>query len=89
EIILPRSSNKQDDARVDIKTIGFWGRQQSSFFDFRVFHPNAPSYRNTSVAAPFRKHELDKKREYGELVREVENSSFTPVFFSTTGGASR
>ena len=64
-------------------------RQQSAFFDVRVFHPNAPSYRNTSVAALFRKHELDKKREYGERVREVENSSFTPLVFSTTGGASR
>ncbi len=89
EIILPRSANKQDDARVDIKTIGFWGRQQSAFFDVRVFHPNALSYRNTSAAALFRKHELHKKREYGERAREVENSSFTPLVFSTTGGASR
>ena len=84
EIILPRSANKQDDARVDIKTIGFWQRQQSAFFDVRVFHPNTPSYCNTSVAALFRKHELDKKREYGERVREVENNSFTPLVFSTT-----
>ncbi|CAB4039183.1 Hypothetical predicted protein [Paramuricea clavata] len=44
---------------------------------------------NTSVAALFRKHELDKKREYGERVREVENSSFTQLVFSTTGGTSR
>ena len=51
------------------------------------FSTQTPSYRNTSVAALFRKHELDKKREYGERVREVENSSFTPLVFSTTGGA--
>ena len=89
EIILPRSANKQEDARVDIKTVGLWGRQQSAFFDVRVFHPNAPSYRDKSVAALFRKHELDKKREYGARIREVENGSFTPLVFSTTGGASR
>lgn len=89
EVILPRSSNKQDDARVDIKTIGFWGRQQSAFFDVRIFHPNAPSSRNTSINAQFRKHELAKKREYGDRVREVENGSFTPLVFSTTGSASR
>ena len=89
EIILPRSANKQEDARVDIKTVGLWGRQQSAFFDVRVFHPNAPNYRDKSVAALFRKHELDKKREYGDRIREVENGSFTPLVFSTTGGASR
>ena len=89
EIILPRSANKQEDARVDIKTVGLWGRQQSAFFDVRVFHPNAPSYRDKSVAALFRKHELDKKREYGDRISEVENGSFTPLVFSTTGGASR
>ena len=89
ESILSRSANKQEDARVDIKTVGLWGRQQSAFFDVRVFHPNAPSYRDKSVAALFRKHELDKKREYGDRIREVENGSFTPLVFSTTGGASR
>ena len=47
EIILPRSLNKQDDARVDIKTIGFWGLHQSAFFNVRIFHPNAPSSRDT------------------------------------------
>jgi hypothetical protein len=86
-IILPRSANKQEDARVDIKTIGLWRRRQSAFFDVRVFHPNAPSYRDKSVAALFRKHELDKTRKYGDRMREVENSSFTPLVFSTTGGA--
>ena len=54
ENILPRTSNKQEEARVDIKAKGFWSRQQSAFFDVRVFHPNAPSYRKTSIAALYR-----------------------------------
>ena len=87
--ILTRSAKKQEDARVDIKTVGIWRRQQSAFFDVRLFHPNVPSYRDKSVAALFRKHELDKKREYGDRIREVENGSITPLVFSTTGGASR
>lgn len=49
------------------------------FFNVRDFHPNAPSYRDKCIAALFRKHELDKKREYGDWIREVENGSFTPV----------
>lgn len=32
EILLPRSANRQDDARVDIKTKGLWSRFQSAFF---------------------------------------------------------
>ena len=68
---------------------GFWGRRQSAFLDVRVFHPNAPSYRNFSILSVYRHHELQKKREYGERVREVEQASFTPLVFSTTGGMGR
>ena len=32
---------KQDDAHADIYAHGFWGCQQSAFFDVRVFIPNA------------------------------------------------
>ena len=45
ETIVPASANRRDDARADIHARGFWGRQQGAFFDIRVFHPNAPSYR--------------------------------------------
>ncbi len=30
--------------------------------------------------------EGDKKREYGERIREVEHGSFTPLVFTTRGG---
>ena len=86
EVITPKSVNQQDDARADIHARGFWGRRQSAFLDVRVFHPNAPSYRNSSIPSVYRRHELQKKREYGERVREVEQASFTPLVFSTTGG---
>ena len=89
ENFLPRTSNKQEEARVDIKAKGFWSRQQSAFFDVRVFHPNAPSYRNTSITALYRRQEQAKKREYGDRIREVEHASFTPLVFSTTGGLSK
>ena len=32
ENILPRTSNKPEEAMVDIKAIGFWSRQRSAFF---------------------------------------------------------
>ena len=86
EIILPRTANKQDEARLDIRAKGFWSRQQDAFFDVRVFHPNASSYRSTSIPALNRQHEMAKKREHGERIREVEYAVFTPFVFSTTGG---
>ena len=53
-----------------------------------MFHPNAQSYRNTSIPSVYRRHEREqqKKREYGDRVREVELASFTPLVFSTTEG---
>ena len=77
------------DARADIHARGFWGRRQSAFFDVRVFHPNARSYRNSNISAVYRRQEMMKKREYGDRVREVELASFTPLVFSTTGGMGR
>jgi len=86
EVLTPGSANRQDDARADIHARGFWGRRQSAFFDVRVFHPNAQSYRNVSIPSVYRRHEMQKKREYGDRVREVELASFTPLVFATTGG---
>jgi hypothetical protein len=71
EVILPRTTNSQDDARLDIRAKGFWNWQQDAFFDVRVFHPNAPSYRNTIIPSLYRQHEMAKKREYGDRIKEV------------------
>ena len=89
EVITSQSANRQDDARADIHACGFWGRRESAFFDIRVFHPNAQSYRSTSIPSVYRRHEQQKKREYGDRVHEVELASITPLVFSTTGGMGR
>jgi hypothetical protein len=86
ESIFPKSANKKEEARSDIKAKGFWCRQQSAFFDIRVFHPNAPRYRNSSIPSLYRNQEQMKKREYGDRIREIEHGSFTPLIFSTSGG---
>ena len=84
--IFPKSANKKEEARSDIKAKDFWCRQQSAFFDIRVFHPNAPSYRNSSIPSLYRNQEQMKKRKYGDRIREIEHGSFTPLIFSTSGG---
>ena len=84
-----RSANTEPNARLDIRARGFWNTGQDAFFDVRVFHPNASSYRSMTTTAAYRKHESTKKREYAQRVREVEHGVFTPLVFTTTGGMGR
>ena len=39
----------------------FWNRGQDAYFDVRVFHPNAPSYRSMNLPAIYHRHESEKK----------------------------
>jgi len=79
--VAPASAISSDEVRKDVRGTGFWGRRQSAFLDIRVFHPNAPSYLSTQPASLFRRHELEKKREYGDRIRSVECGSFTSLVF--------
>ena len=71
---------------MNIRAKGFWDRQQDAFFDVLVFYPGASSYRNSSLASVYRQHEMKKRREYGQRVRDVEHGSFTPLVCTTDGG---
>ena len=68
-----------------MRACGFWTRQEDAFFDIRVFHPNADSYRATSQEALFNQHERKKQLEYEERVTNVDHGSFCLLVFSTTG----
>ena len=59
---LIRGANKAPDTRLDVHSRVFWDRQQSAFFDVRVCHPNADSYRELSPKQIFQLHENEKKR---------------------------
>lgn len=85
---LPRATNTTD-ARLDIRANGFWGgsRHNCAFFDVRVFYPHAQSYRSTPIDKLFRDQEREKRRKYEHRIREVDRSSFTPLVFSSSGGA--
>ena len=83
---LNHGANKAPDARLDIHARGFWERQRSAFFDVRVCHPNADSYRDLTPKQIYKKHENDKKRQYAQRVMEMEQGTFTTLVFMTTGG---
>ena len=59
---LARGANQAPDARLDVHCRGFWERQRAAFFDIRVCHPNADSYRDLSPKKIYRIHENEKAR---------------------------
>ena len=44
------------------------------------------SYRDLSPKQIYRIHENEKKRKYNSRVTEIEQGTFTPLVFTTTGG---
>ena len=86
---LNRGANTAPDARLDVHCRGFWERQRAAFFDIRVCHPNADSYKELSPKQIYKLHEDEKKRKYTSRIIEVENATFTPLVFTTTGGMSQ
>ena len=59
---------------------------QSAFFDMRVCHPNAESYKQLEPKHIYRLHGNEKKRSYARRVLDIEHGSFTPLMFTSTGG---
>ena len=78
--VLPKGTNKAPDARLDIRVLCFWAREQSVFFDLRVCHPNADSYTNLTPEQIYKLHKNAKKRLYLSRVLEVERGTFAPYF---------
>ena len=89
ECFNERTAITSNEARVDIGARDFWTRGQQAFFDVRVFNPFAKHYVNKSQAKSFELNENEKKRAYNTRIQEVEQGSFTPLVFSTSGGMSR
>ena len=83
---LPASSNRADEARLDISARSFWTPLGRAFFDIRVLHPGAPTNRSKSIPQMYNHHEQEKKRSYNTRINEVEKGTFSPLVFSTTGG---
>ena len=90
EILTGATANTQDGARLDISADSFWGgTYEKSFFNVRVFNPDAPSNRRIPLSSCYRKHEQTKKGMYEQRCREVEHASFTPLVISATGGLAK
>ena len=84
-----RTANRADDARLDVSARNFWQRVQRVFADVRVFHPSAPRLLSSSLQQLHKNHEQEKRRCYNERIIQVEQGTFTPLVFTTSGGMSR
>ena len=51
---LNRGANTFPNARLDVVASGFWERQRFAFFDVRICHPNADSYRDMDLNQIYR-----------------------------------
>ena len=83
---LNRGANTTADARLYVHCRGFWERQQAAFFDIRVCHLNADSYKELSPKQTYKLHKDEKKWKYASRIIEVENGTFMPLVFNTTEG---
>ena len=64
EILHGKCVSRDHEAWLDIRANGFWGNTfQKTFFDVRVFNANSPSYRNTNVAACYKRQLRTRETE--------------------------
>ena len=78
-------NNAADEARLDIRSRGFWRRGQNAFFDVRVTNASAVSQMTQPLKSLLVKHEKEKKRKYSQRVMDVEQGTFTPLVFTVNG----
>jgi len=80
-----KSANKENDARSDIKCMGFWSKMRQAFFDVKVVSPLARSNLSMPISRLLLTSEMSKSREYRERILNVEHGDFNPLVFTTTG----
>ena len=84
EVFQARSTTTSQEAR-DVRATGFWTRREAAFFDVRVFHAGASSYRDKSFSDLCQLHQRAKQLEYEERIINVDHGSFCPLVFATSG----
>ena len=84
------STCTEDDAGLQISAKGTWGsRFERSFHDVKIFSPYAPTNRIKDANESYLLHEILLRVKYQDRIVDIEDVSFSPLIFATTGGASR
>jgi hypothetical protein len=86
ETLELKSANLSDEARSDIRVLGFWSRMRRAFFDTTAFSRYTNHHKTRNLKSLYRADELRKIREYKDRIVNVEHGDFTPLVFCTAGG---
>ena len=89
ETLKYQTAKTENNAILDVSSLGFWCRDQRALFNIRVFDPVAPSHAHQSLDAAHSKQENEKHRQYEDRILHVEHASFTPLLFTIAGGMSK
>ena len=84
EHLHPKGTITADGARLDIVATGLHGKNEKTFMDVRITHPNAPSNMSLPVDKLLLKNEAEKKTKYASRVINTERASFIPLVFTTS-----
>ena len=79
------STASGNEVRLEVYARGFWQAGQITFFNVRVFNPNARRYAKQVLSKTYQLNEIEKKRLYNERIMQVEHGAFTPLVMSATG----
>ena len=80
---LPHATtNREDNARLDIKARGFWRTpQQRAYFNVRVFNPHSTSYHDIEMTACYNRHEGENTK-HTSIVSVRWNMAHLPHSYS-------
>ena len=85
EQTMRKIAKTNDEVRLDICAKSFWMIGQKAFFDVRVFYPTVRRYSKETLKQCYSLSEHEKKRHYNTRIMEVDQGSFTPLFFTVAG----
>ena len=86
---LKNHTVRGNELRLYICARGFWEAGQATFFDIRVFNPNATRYAKLELSKSYEINEKEKKKYYNKRIMHIEHYGFTPLVMPATGGMSR
>ena len=80
------TANTDYNARLDISVDSFWERSERAIIDVRVLNPHTQTNLKHQLERCYHLHEMEKRRQHDERVREVERGSPAPFVFATSKG---
>ena len=83
---LAAGANTSNEARSDIRIKGYLQEYHNTFFDVKVIHLQSSAHVLQKPIEALKKCEQQKEAKYKERINKIENGSFIPVVFSSSGG---